>query len=157
MSRTYRGTRGVGWGSIFPLTKREKRKIDDTHNYIDHLLEKHGGAYVMGTYMEVVPVKDLFTEIRDALIGVEPIVKLRFSSLYYQVGKSFDQQTCATLSDLDGKMIISLTVNRRDDGVETRFIRYGSQTGPTESRTTTEHGEDVVRSSVVNFIREVLS
>lgn len=153
MPRTYRGLMGVGWGSIFPTTKREKRRIDDAYDYVDSLLDEYGGAYVLGKYVEVVPVNDLFTEIRDALEGVRAIVTLRYSGLGYTVDRASESVVIATLASVSGEVLLSFIMTRVGSSIETDYFVAGRDI---ERRSTSEHGEDVVRAFAIRFILEVL-
>lgn len=136
------------------MTKREKRRLDEAEDFAEQLLEERI-AKRKGLEME----KNFFTAIRDALIGVEPIVNLRYGGgRTYEVSQSFDSQVTAVMSS--GKEVeLSITVTHFPNGsVEVRqYERLRPNVVDSTVRTTENHGTAVVRSFVMRFIREVLS
>lgn len=148
---SYRGLITVGWGRIFPMTKWEKRRLDEAADFAEKLLAERISERKVNEMEE-----DLFTEIRDALEGVKPIVALRSDTENYQVSRSFDQQVSASISSGD-EVLYSLTVSRRDGGVAVRhYEHYKNQPSDYSDRTTEQHGEDVVRAFVLQFIRHTV-
>lgn len=150
---SYRGLKTVGWGRVFPMTKWEKKRLDEAADYAEKLLAERI-AQRKGLEMD----EDLFSQIREALYGSAAVYKLALVPNRFQIGQSFDAQMNAGLSNIHGEMIVSLTVSREGDGVRVRRYDYGTRR-PADSadRTTAEYGEEVVKAFVLNFIRDIVS
>lgn len=150
---SYRGLITVGWGRIFPMTKWEKRRLDEAADYAEKLLGERIEQRKANEMEE-----DLFSQIREALYGAAAVYKLALIPNRFQVSQSFDAQTSAGLSNVHGEMIVSIVVSRDGDGVRVRRYDYSMRRqGESADRTTADHGEEVVKAFVLNFIRDIVS
>lgn len=137
------GLRSTGWG-FFPLPG-EKRRLKRAQEKVDQLLWSER-------------MSPLYQEICNALVGARAVIDLRNAGFDYILEKTFDNQVVATIRNSDnGKALWGLIVTDTKSGPQVHYFAYlYGDDSPGTLRTQRDHGEEVVRVKVLDFLRNVM-
>lgn len=99
----------------------------------------------------------LYLEICNALVAARAIIDLRNAGYDYILEKTFDNQVIATIRHAsNGKALWGLIVTDTKHGPQVHYFAYLYDDTQSSLRTQRDHGEEVVRVNVLDFLRNVL-